>query len=164
MGKVVLVLVDLILSYVTPYHCIEEATDCSPGNTCLIDCAGLGRDVEKLTNGWVSAGTIEQLCDGVVTAAGQAVTVALANAWPVNADLLDFDGKAVISQVPVDASFCDAGSTGGCAGQLGRDTFDKDLHSSNTTTRGNRDGAWNGDFFFKLLHKLPGAWEAKRPQ
>jgi hypothetical protein len=160
MGKVILVLVDLLISYFTPYHCVEEATDCSPGNTCLVDCAGLGQDVENATGGLISAGTVEALCDGVVTAAGHAVTVALAGAWPVNADVLDFSGRATVNQYPSEISNCDSPSPGNCAGQLGNDTWDKDLNTD--SLRGNRDGSWNGDFFFKMIHKLPGAWEAKR--
>jgi hypothetical protein len=160
MGKVILVVIDLIISYVTPYHCIQEITDChpGPGNCPLIDCYGLGQDA----NGWISGigGTVEAICDGVVTAAGQAVTQALAGAWPIRADLLDFNGHGLVSKTgaPTD---CESGKN--CAGQLGNDTYDKDLHS-NGATRDGRDGNWSGDFFFKLLHKLPGAWEAKRPQ
>jgi hypothetical protein len=148
---------------VTPYHCIDEITDChpGPGNCPLIDCYGLGQDADGLIPG--IGGTVEAICDGVVTAAGQAVTVALAGAWPINAELLDFNGYATISKT-ADISDCDAGSPGNCAGQLGNDNYDRDLHSNNGTTRANRDGDWDGNFFFKLLKKLPGSWEAKRPQ
>ena len=38
------------------------------------------------------------------------------------------------------------------------------LSSANDAAKTNRDGYWSGDYFFKLVHKLPGAWEAKRPQ
>jgi hypothetical protein len=163
MGKVILVLIDLIISYVTPYHCIDEITDChaGPGNCPLIDCYGLGQDADNLISG--IGGTVEAICDGVVTVAGQTVTQALAGAWPLNAELLAFGGHAAVSGA-ADVSACDAGSAGNCAGQLGNDSYDKDLHSGNGTTRANRDGAWDGDFFFKLVHKLPGSWEARRPQ
>src|SRR5205085_9496427 len=122
---------------------------------------GLGQDADGLIPG--IGGTVEAICDGVVTAAGQAVTQALAGAWPLNAELLDFNGHAIVSKT-AEISMCDAGSPGNCAGQLGNDNYDKDLRSTNSTTRANRDGAWDGDFFFKLLHKLPGSWEAKRPE
>jgi len=73
-----------------------------------------------------------------------------------DAELLNFDGHALVSKT-TDVSNCDAGSPGNCAGQLGNDNYDKDLHSGNGTTRDNRDGNWGGDFFFKLIKKLPGA-------
>jgi hypothetical protein len=163
MGKVILVLIDLIISYATPYHCIDEITDChpGPGNCPLINCYGLGQDANGLIPG--IGGTVEAICDGVVTAAGRAVTAALAGAWPLNAELLNFGGHAAVTKLSADTSACDAGSPGNCAGQLGNDNYDKDLHSKNGTTRDNRDGNWDGDFFFKLLKKLPGSWEAKRP-
>jgi hypothetical protein len=162
MGKVILVVLDLIISYVTPYHCIDEVTDChpGPGNCPLIDCYGLGQDADNLIPG--IGGTVEAICDGVVTAAGHAVTQGLAGAWPINAELLDFSGRALVSGTAA-ASVCDAGSPGGCAGQLGNDEYDADLHGKGATID-NRDGNWSGDFFFKLVHKLPGAWVAKRPQ
>ena len=61
----------------------------------------------------------------------------------------------------MDESFCDAGSQGNCAGQLGNDDWDKNLNSSKNVDK--RDGSWSGDFFFKVIKKLPGAWEAVHP-
>ena len=166
MGKVLLVLVDTLISLVTPYHCIDEITDCTPGpgNCPLIDCYGLGQDVEGATGGLVPGSTIEAICDGVVTAAGQAITQLLANAWPITADVLDFNGHASVSGT-TDVSNCDSGGGSSCAAQLGNANYDKDLGTSCfQPPKETRDGYWTGDFFFKVLHKLPGAWEATRPQ
>ena len=163
MGKLLLVLIDTIISFVTPYHCIDEITDChsGPGNCPLVDCYGLSQDLAgpgTWLGGFIDPGTLESLCDGVVTTAGQAVTTLLANVWNPQADVLDFAGHASISG-SADASLCEGGNAS-CAGQLGNDNWDKDLYNGSAT----RDGYWTGDFFFKLVHKLPGAWEAKRPQ
>ncbi|MCA1828211.1 MAG: hypothetical protein LC689_14885 [Myxococcales bacterium] len=166
MGKVILVLIDTLISFVTPYHCIEEITDCTPGpgNCPLIDCYGLGQDVESATGGLVPAGTIESICDGVVTAAGKTVTDLLATAWPLTADVLDFTGHASVSGAAGDPSLCDGGGAT-CAAQLGNADYDKDLGAACfQPPKEARDGYWTGDFFFKVLHKLPGAWEATRPQ
>lgn len=157
MGKVILIIVDYIISLTTPYHCIDEATDCQKGQPCLIDCPQLGQDIANVTNGIIDAGTGEAICDQVVTTLGQTITQLLANAWPLNADVLDFSGHATI-HVGTDATACTTGVN--CADQLGKDTFERDLAKN----VGARDGWWEGDFFFKLLHKLPGAFEAQRPQ
>jgi len=164
MGKVLLVLIDMIISYGTPYHCIDEITDChpGPGNCPLVDCYGLSVQTSKALGGFVDPRTIESLCDGVVSSAGQAATQILATVWSPTADVLDFNGHAVVSG-NADSSICEGGNTS-CAARLGNDNWDKDLNSSNTTTRGNRDGNWTGDFFFKAIKKLPGGWGAKRPQ
>lgn len=166
MGKVLLVLLDTLISFVTPYHCIDEITDCTagPGNCPLVDCYGLGQDVESATGGLVPAGTIESICDGVVTSAGQAVTNLLATAWPLTADVLDFTGHAAVSGA-ADPSACDGGGGASCAAQLGNASYDKDLGvACFQPPKETRDGYWSGDFFFKVLHKLPGAWQATRPQ
>ena len=156
MGKVILVVIDYILALVTPYHCIDEATDCRKGQTCIVDCPQLGVDVSNLTNGFIDSGTAEGICDQVVTVAGQAVTTLLAKAWPITADVLDFNGHATV-HVGTDATVCPSGVN--CADRLGKDSYDLDLRKHVDR----RDGYWSGDFFFKLLHKLPGAWEATRP-
>lgn len=168
MGKVLLVLVDQIISYVTPYHCIDEITDCSPGagHCPLVDCYGLSQDLAgpgTWLGGFVDPGAVEQLCDGVVTTAGQAVTQLLATVWSPTADVLDFSGHATVSGAAQDPSVCEAG-TSTCASQLGNDAWDKDLNSTSSAIVDGRDGNWSGDFFFKVVGKLPGAWEAKRPQ
>lgn len=165
MGKVLLVLVDTILSSVTQYQCIEEITACTagPGNCPLVDCYGLSQDLAG-PGTWlgkaISPGTIEGLCDGAVTVAGQAATRLLANAWSPTADVLDFTGRATVSG-SAGASSCEGGGAT-CAAQLGNDSWDRDLNTD--SRRAARDGSWSGDFFFKLVHKLPGAWQATRPQ
>ncbi|HUJ25549.1 MAG TPA: hypothetical protein VLW85_06005 [Myxococcales bacterium] len=166
MGKVILVLIDLIISYVTPYHCIDEITDCQPGpgNCPLVDCYGFGQDVENSTGGLVPADLAEAACDAAVTAAGQVLTQLLANVWSPNVDTLDFNGHAAVSG-SADDSACDDGvQPGTCGGQLGNDNWDLYLNGSSDANRNNRDGFWSGQFFFKTINNLPGAWEAKRPQ
>ena len=64
----------------------------------------------------------------------------------------------------MDRSIRDRGSAGNCAGRLGNDDWDSDLNGGDDNKRANRDGNWSGDFFFKLIQKLPGAWEATRAQ
>ena len=159
MDKVILVVIDYILSLVTPYHCIDEATDCHKGQACLVDCPQLGQDVANLTRGFIDAGTAEDICDTVVTTAGNLVTQALATAWPITADVLDFNGHAQIHAI-ADNTACGGSTASQCADRLGNDSFDKDLRKN----AGARDGFWTGKFFFKALPNLPGAWEAKRPE
>ena len=161
MGKVLLVLVDSIIALTTPYRCIDEATDCQKGQPCIIDCPQLGADIARVTNGIIDAGTGEQICDTVVTTLGQTITGLLANAWPVDADVLDFKGHAKIHAVinPDSSPCANPSSTVACADKLGNDTFERDLNKN----PGARDGWWEGDFFFKLIGHLPGAFEAQRP-
>ena len=147
MGKVILILFDQLLTLVTggEYHCIDEATLCPLGGACLVDCEGLGRDVESATSGIVDSGTVEQLCGHGVRAWGELMVEALARAWPVTAETLDFSGSALISG-QVDDSVCHSGTPPGtCAALLGA-------------------GEWTGDLFFDLLHRQHGAWEAWRPE
>ncbi|HUC07903.1 MAG TPA: hypothetical protein VMR96_07410, partial [Solirubrobacterales bacterium] len=152
MGKVLLIVVNELLKLTTPYNCIEEATDCNSGS-CLVDCAGLGRDVENLFPG---LGDIaETICDEGVTLAGQAVTKALAGVT-FNSDVLDFKGGAVIADVGTDNSTCNSGQS--CAGQLGLDDFDRRLYKDTA----NRNGTWTGSFFYKVLKNMPGAWQGTR--
>jgi hypothetical protein len=165
MGKVLLILVDQLMSVVTAgeYHCIDEATECAPGGGCIVDCDGLARDVENATGGIVDEGTVQELCGRGVRAVGGIWAEALARAWPITADTLDFSGSATISGIADDWS-CDGGAvSGACAARLGKASWDKDLNSSNPAVRDGRDGKWTGHFFFRLVDRLPGAWEAKRP-
>ena len=156
MGKVILIIVDSILALATPYHCIDEATDCQKGQPCLVDCPQLGADLSRLTGGVIRAGGGEQICDAVVGAVGRTTTELLASAWPINADLLDFSGHATVT-AGGDASSCASGRS--CAERLGDDSFERDL-ARNVNAR---NGFWEGDFFFKRIGKLPGAFEAQRP-
>lgn len=160
MGRVILSLVDQIISFTTPYHCIDEVTACTAGagNCPLLDCNGLGQDLA--TTGWVSAAAVEAACDAAVALAGRTVTRLLATVWTADADLLDFTGRATISG-SADLGACEGGSTT-CAAKLGNDGWDRDLNTD--ALRAGRDGSWSGDFFFKLVHKMPGAWSAARPQ
>lgn len=162
MGKVILVLIDTIISLVTPYHCIDEITDCTPGpgNCPLVDCYGFGQDVENATGGLVPADLAEAACDGAVTAAGQLLTQLLATVWDPSVDTIDFKGHATIS-AHADDSACDSGvAPGACAGKLGNDNWDLDLAKN----PGHQDGSWDGNFLFSVIKHVPGAWEATRPQ
>jgi hypothetical protein len=165
MGKIVLILVDQLIALLTggEYRCIDEATECRDPGSCMVDCQGLGRDVEDATDGIVDSGTVDQLCSGAVRAGGRVWIEGLAQLWPVTADTLDFGGRATISGRADDDS-CDEGVIeGACAARLGNTAWDRDLNSPDPARREARDGAWNGDFFFKLVHRLPGAWRATRP-
>ena len=134
MGKVLLILYDQLLGVVTggEFQCIEEATECAPGMGCIVDCDGLARDVESATDGIVDEGTVQALCGRGMRAIGDGVAQALARAWPVSADTLEFSGSANVSGVADEARL--------------------------------EDGKWTGDFFFPLDRKLPGTWEATRPE
>jgi len=148
MGKVILILFDQLLAQITggEYRCIEEATLCPPGGgSCMADCEGIARDVESATDGLVDSGTVEELCGRGVRAWGDLAVEALAHAWPVTADTLDFSGSALISG-QADDEVCHRGAVPGtCAALLG-------------------GGRWTGDLFFQLLQRQPGAWEAWRPE
>src|SRR5437660_1107627 len=157
MGKVMLSAIDLVLSLTTPWQCIDEATDCRDGRECLVDCEGLGRWISDLTGGFLDSGTLAAACGGAVTAAGQVATQLLATI-KFKTNVLDFSGRAAIGQVGDDDSVC--ASHAHCAGQLGNDTFDRDLRKNAAS----RDGSWTGGFFDEALKNMPGAWESKRQQ
>ncbi|HTO97088.1 MAG TPA: hypothetical protein VMK66_08620 [Myxococcales bacterium] len=164
MGKIVLILVDQLISLVSggQYHCIDEATECRGGD-CLVDCRGLGDDVDGATDGVVDSGTIDALCSGAVREWGKIWIEGLAQMWPATADTLDFSGRAGIYG-STDDSACDEGGAGGeCAARMGKRSWDRDLNSGDPAIREGRDGSWSGDFFFQTVHKLPGAWRATRP-
>ena len=111
----------------------------------MADCDGLGLDVESATDGVLDSGTVQHLCAEAVQAVGHTVVEALATAWPLTADTLDFSGGAVIKGQADDSS-CDRGAaSGACAASL-------------------TAGTWNGDLFFRLLRSQPGTWEAMRPE
>ena len=166
MKKVLLILIDQLMTAVTAgeYRCIEEATGCAPGTGCLVDCDGLGADVEDATDGIVDSGTVQQLCGAAVRGIGETVASELARAWPVTADALDFSGSASISGTAADFSCDDGGVEGACAARLGNARWDKDLNSSSAGVREGRDGKWTGDFFYRHLGRLPGAWQATREE
>jgi hypothetical protein len=164
MGKIVLILVDQLIALVSggEYHCIDEVTACPPGGPCLVDCTGLGADIDGATDGIVDSGTVEALCSGAVRAWGQIWMEGLARMWPVGADTLDFSGSATISGHTDDAN-CDEGAVPDtCGARLGNARWDADLNSGDPAVRERRDGSWSGDFFFRLVHPLPGAWRGTR--
>src|SRR5205814_843224 len=84
------------------FQCIEEATECAPGMGCIVDCDGLAGDVESATDGIVDAATVQALCGRGMRAVGRVVAQALARAWPLPADTLDFSGSASGSGVADD--------------------------------------------------------------
>jgi hypothetical protein len=153
MGKVVLIVVNELLTLTTPYHCIDEATDCNSGE-CLVDCAGLGQDLADLVGIPDIASIVEGICDEAVTAAGQEVTKLLAGIT-FDTDALDFNGGSTITG-GTDTTVCDSHTQ--CADKLGHDDFDVKLHKDVN----NRDGLWTGSFFYKVIKNMPGAWEGTR--
>jgi len=165
MGKLLLILVDQLMSVVTAgeYRCIAEATECAQGTGCIVDCDGVARDVENATEGIVDEATVRELCGRGVREVGAIVEEALARAWPVTADTLDFSGSATVSGIADDWACDDGAVSGTCAARLGNRRWDKDLNSPDPAVRDERDGKWTGHFFFRLADRLPGAWEATRP-
>ena len=164
-GKVILIVINLLLSYLTEYNCIEEALDCTGGNPCLIDCAGLGTTISNATGGIIPAGTVTAICQPLVTQAGIAITNLLAGI-SFASDVLDFKGhgqipkyQGSVSTQPgydphYDAGACDSGTL--CAMQLGDDKWDYNLVKELP-----HDGMWTGTFF-GLLNGMPGAFKATR--
>ncbi len=166
MGKLVLVALNLLISYLTPYDCIEDALTCTPGNACLIDCPDLGQDISDVSDGLLSPSDGEAICDGVANAAGQLLTNWLATV-SFSADTLDFGGHAIIAADGSADGDCSGGNGGPCASKLGNDNYDNDLQSKD----GKQDGFWSGNFFFNVVGCnpgdtgsgcMPGAWEAER--
>ncbi len=166
MNKVILILLDQLITLVTggESRCIDELTECRPGGPCLVDCEGLGRDVESATDGIVDSGTVQQLCGGAVRGAGDLWVEGLSIVWPVTADTLDFAGSATISGHADDSACDEDAASGTCAARLGNAAWDRDLNSPDPAVRDQRDGRWSGDFFLRLVHRLPGAWRARRLQ
>jgi hypothetical protein len=164
MGKVVLIVVDQLIALVSggEYQCIDEITACPPGGPCLVDCTGLGADIDSATDGVVDSGTVEQLCSGAVRAWGDIWIDALARLWPVSADTLDFSGSATISGRADDWTCDEGGIPDACAARLGNSRWDSDLNSPDPAIRESRDGKWTGNFFFRLIRPLPGAWRGTR--
>jgi hypothetical protein len=154
MDQAALGAIDALLGAATPWQCIEEATDCSDGKACAIDCPALGSWAHALTSGLVPAGAVEAGCASLVGAAGRSAAKLLGDA-AFASDTLDFGGWASISRVGEDDS-CDSGTN--CAGQLGNDAFDRDLRLDPER----RDGTWQGSYFDPLARDLPGAWEGRR--
>jgi len=166
MGKVILVAINLLISYLTPYDCLADALDCSAGNPCLIDCPSFGTFIDNLTNGLLDASTAEGICDVAATAAGQLVS-GLLGSIQFSVNTLDFAGHAVVTADGSASGDCSGGSGGPCANQLGNDNYDTDLQNKT----GNQDGWWSGSFFFNVIgctagsngsSCMPGAWEAER--
>jgi hypothetical protein len=163
-GKVVLMAINLLISYLTEYNCIDEALDCVGGNSCLIDCTSLGQTISDALGGLVSPDFVTAVCQPVVTAAGQEITTLLTQIT-FTSDVLDFNGQGAIPKWQgssttdpgydpnYDPSACDSGTL--CAMQLGQDTWDYNLVKGLA-----HDGSWNGSFFGVL--KQPGAFRGQR--
>ena len=161
MGAIIVALLDEMLGRVTPYHCLDEMIECSPGRgKCpLLDCHHFGRDAERATHRIVPAATVEGICAAAVRSAGSGITELLANAWIPALDTLEFQGDASISGNAVE-SHCDPGSVrGSCAARLGSGAYGAALRHDPK----HRDGAWEGAFLSNLVKTVPGAWEASRP-
>jgi hypothetical protein len=140
-GDVVLAVIDDLAEKTTPWHSIEEATDCRAG-ACVIDCAGLAAALgDLLPRGDDS---IEAMCAAVVRKAGRETMRELARAF-ADAAVLRFSGFATVS-----------GS--GKAVALGFPDYELRLIKDPQ----HRDGSWTGSFFSKALTNAPGAWYATR--
>lgn len=159
-GKLVLVVINLLISYLTEYECIDEALDCAPGNQCLIDCAALGQTINNLFP-FIPASLVEGICYPLVTAAGKAITGLLAGI-SFETDVLDFKGwstideKAPTNPPAIDNTTCQSGQK--CANALGKADYDKQTVKTPAT----RDGFWEGAFFMKALKNMPGGTRATR--
>jgi hypothetical protein len=169
MGKLILVAINLLLSYLTPYECIEDALHCSPGNPCLIDCPAFGSFIESVTSGVLSASAGEAICDAAANIAGSALTNLIANIT-FTSDTLDFAGAAMVTADGSADGLCTLTNAGTCASKLGNDDYDNHLQVKDLK----QDGWWTGDFFGVVgctsgtpLGQggcMPGAWEATRTQ
>ena len=49
MDRAALAALDVLLGAATPWRCIEEATDCTDGKSCAVDCPALGDRVDRAT-------------------------------------------------------------------------------------------------------------------
>ena len=155
MGKVVQVLADSLIAIVSEgqYHCIEEATDCSADNGCLVDCPGLAGDISAALDGVVDARSLHPLCGEAVSGVGKIASAALANAWsPSVIETLQFNGRATIR---AGSESCEPEIPGICATQLGSADWDG-------LPLNDRDGTWSATFH--AVKNLPGAWQATRPE
>lgn len=165
MGTVTVAAVDALLARFTPWHCLEEATDCS-GGSCALDCRGLAGALARLSGGALGAGAVEQVCSSAVGLAGLEVSRALESAV-FEADALRFSGHARVTgfagdgvgTAPPGGSSCDTGRT--CAGQLGSPDFDAQTRADARAGTASRDGSWEGAFF-RARAGMPGGWEATR--
>ena len=93
MNHLTVIVVNRLLALTTPWHCIEEATDCH-GGSCLVDCPALGQSVADLAPGFGQR-TIAA-CEVAVMEAGSATRRALSKAW-ADIGVLDFTGSATIA-------------------------------------------------------------------
>ncbi|MBS2023654.1 MAG: hypothetical protein JST92_14720 [Deltaproteobacteria bacterium] len=159
LGKVILIVINLLISYLTEYQCIDDALDCQPGNPCLIDCQALGQTIENLTGGFIPGSLVEGICYPLVTAAGQFITNILANI-SFETDVLDFTGHSSISKLSLsgsaDNTTCNSGIN--CANQLGTKDYDYKTQKDPT----HRDGWWEGSFFLKTIKGMPGGYRGTR--
>lgn len=151
-GKLVLVTMNELIQRATPWHGIEEATDCRSGS-CVVDCAGLAASLPDADP--VVRARVEAICAAAVRKAGRETMRALSRAW-ADAAVLHFDGSATISGPAKNEDACE--SKTGCAGMLGLAEYDLLLRKDPA----HRDGSWTGSFFSKTLTNMPGAWHATR--
>ena len=151
--------IDALLSLSTPWHCIEEATDCSAGHACIVDCAGIGQTLSHLTGGFAGAGALTDLCGVAVQGVGRRMTGAL-DKVTFDADAIEFGGHALIGRLGESGAACDSGRE--CAGQLGQDDFDARTRADGRNQTSTRDGLWEGSFFRRGATHMKGGWEARR--
>jgi hypothetical protein len=159
LSQVLLASIDALLSLTTPWHCIDEATDCGAGHACIADCAGIGKTLSHLTGGFARAGTLTDLCGVAVQGVGRSIAGAL-DRVTFDADALEFGGHALIGRLGEGGAACDSGRE--CAGQLGQDDFDAKTREDGRNQTSTRDGLWEGSFFRRGAAHMRGGWEARR--
>jgi hypothetical protein len=88
-----------LLQRTTPWHCIDEATDCGSGS-CVVDCAGLAKDVAEQAPR-LDADRVEEACVRAVRKAGRDTRRALIGGW-ADVALLRYSGTATVGDKTLD--------------------------------------------------------------
>ena len=78
-SRVLLSVVGALLERTTPWHCIDEATDCS-ASTCIVDCVGLADSVAELSPR-LRVKKVEEACLSAVRKAGRDAKRSLTHAF-----------------------------------------------------------------------------------
>lgn len=151
MGKVVLAAINELIGRTTPWHSIDEATDCS-GGSCVVDCPGLAASLANY--GPDVTVRVEAACVVAVRKAGRETMRGLSRSF-ADAAVLEFDGWATVFGAAKD-DLCLSNT--GCAAMLGLPEYNLLLKKDPA----HRDGLWEGSFFSKTLKNMPGAWHATR--
>ncbi len=130
-AKLVGYLADQLVDWLTPYTTVEEAIVNS------VDCASVGQTVENLTGGFLSASTVEGLCNSAVGAAAAEVSSQLYG-LAFDLGLLEFSSEGSVT----------VGT--GRAEELGSADYET-----------SRDGSHSGRFT-QVVGGVQGEWRASR--